>query len=60
MTNGKKILLITGVLAVGVGGFVLTMYIMKKVNEKKMSIIFKNDVDEIVDDYDVFNDPIIK
>lgn len=59
MTNGKKILLITGVLAVGVGGFVLTMYIMKKVNEKKMSIIFKNDVDEIVDDYDVFNDPKI-
>jgi hypothetical protein len=59
MTNGKKILLVTGVLAVGVGGFVLTMYIMKKVNEKKMSIIFKNDVDEIVDDYDVFNDPKI-
>ena len=60
MTNGKKILLVTGVLAVGVGGFVLTMYIMKKVNEKKMSIIFENDVDKIVEDYDVFNDPIIK
>jgi len=59
MTNGKKILLITGVLAVGVGGFVLTMYLMRKVNEKKMSIIFKNDVDEIVEDYDVFNDPKI-
>jgi len=59
MTNGKKILLITGVLAVGVGGFALTMYLMRKVNEKKMSIIFKNDVDEIVEDYDVFNDPKI-
>jgi hypothetical protein len=60
MTNGKKILLVTGVLAVGVGGFVLTMYLMRKVNEKKMSIIFENDVDKIVEDYDVFNDPIIK
>jgi len=59
MTNGKKILLITGVLAVGVGGFVLTMYLMRKVNEKKMSIIYKKDVDEIVEDYDVFNDPKI-
>ena len=60
MTNGKKILLITGIVAVGVGGFALTMYLTRKVNEKKMSIIFKNDVDEIVQDYDVFNDPKVK
>ena len=60
MTKGKKVLLITSVLAVSVGGFVLTMYLVKKSNEKKMSVILKNDVDEIVDDYPVFNDPIIK
>jgi uncharacterized membrane protein SpoIIM required for sporulation len=60
MTNGKKILLITGILAVGVGGFALTMYLTRKVNEKKMSIIYKNEVKEIVEDYDVFNDPNIK
>ena len=57
MTKGKKILLITGIVAVGVGGFALTMYLTRKVKEKKMSIIYKNDVDEIVDDYDIFNDP---
>lgn len=60
MSNGKKILLITGILAVGVGGFALTMYLTRKVNEKKISIIYKNDVKEIVEDYDVFNDPNIK
>jgi uncharacterized membrane protein SpoIIM required for sporulation len=60
MTNGKKILLITGILAVGVGGFALTMYLTRKVNEKKVSIIYKNEVKEIVEDYDVFNDPNIK
>ena len=60
MTKGKKILLITSVLAVSVGGFALTMYIVKKSNEKKLSIILKNDVDEIVDDFQVFNDPVIK
>jgi len=60
MTKGKKILLITSVLAVSVGGFALTMYLVKKSNEKKLSIILKNDVDEIVDDFQVFNDPVIK
>jgi hypothetical protein len=60
MTNGKKILLITGLVAVGVGGFALTMYLTRKANEKKVSIIYKNDVKEIVEDYDVFNDPNIK
>jgi hypothetical protein len=60
MSNGKKILLITGILAVGVGGFALTMYLTRKVNEKKVSIIYKNEVKEIVEDYDVFNDPNIK
>jgi uncharacterized membrane protein SpoIIM required for sporulation len=60
MSNGKKILLITGILAVGVGGFALTMYLTRKVYEKKMSIIYKNDIEEIVENYDVFNDPKIK
>jgi hypothetical protein len=60
MSNGKKILLITGVLAVGVGGFALTMYLVRKANEKKISIVYKEDVEEIVEDYDVFNDPKIK
>jgi len=60
MTKGKKILLITSVLVASVGGFALTMYLVKKSNEKKMSIILKNDVDVIVDDFDVFNDPVIK
>jgi uncharacterized membrane protein SpoIIM required for sporulation len=60
MSNGKKILLITGILAVGVGGFALTMYLTKKYNEKKMSKIYKNDIEEIVENYDVFNDPKIK
>jgi hypothetical protein len=33
---------------------------MRKANEKKMSIVYKKDVEEIVGDYDVFNDPKIK
>jgi hypothetical protein len=57
MTNGKKIFLIAGVVAVGVGGFALTMYLTRNIYEKKMSIFYKKDVEEIVQDYDVFNDP---
>jgi hypothetical protein len=60
MTNGKKILLIAGIVAVGVGGFALTMYLTKNFYEKKMSIIYKKDVEEIVQDYDVFNDPKVE
>lgn len=60
MTNGKKILLIVGIVTVGVGGFVLTMYITRNIYEKKMAIIYKKDIDEIVENYDVFNNPIIE
>jgi hypothetical protein len=60
MSNGKKILLIVGITTVAIGGFALTMYLTKSVYEKKMSIIFKKDVEEIVEDYDVFNNPIIE
>lgn len=59
MTNGKKILLISGILTVAIGGFALTMYFTKSIYEKKMSIIYKKDVDEIARDYDVFNNPKI-
>jgi hypothetical protein len=60
MTNGKKILLITGIVTVAIGGFALTMYLTKSAYEKKMSIILKKDVDEIVQDYEVFNNPKVE
>ena len=60
MTNGKKILLIVGIVTVGVGGFALTMYLTRRAYEKKISIIYKKDIDEIVKNYDVFNNPIIE
>jgi hypothetical protein len=60
MTNGKKILLIVGIVTVGVGGFALTMYLTRRAYEKKMSIIYNKDVTKIVRDYDVFNNPVIE
>ena len=60
MTNGKKILLIVGIVTVGVGGFVLTMYITRNIYEKKMAIIYKKDIDEIGGNYYAFNNPIIE
>ena len=60
MTKGKKILLIVGVATVAIGGFALTMYLTKRLYEKKMSIIYKNDVEKIVQDYKVFNDPKVE
>jgi hypothetical protein len=59
MTNGKKILLITGVLAVGVGGFALTMYLTRN-HQKKINEIYRKNLEKTVEDYDVFNNPIIK
>jgi hypothetical protein len=36
------------------------MYLTKNFYEKKMSIIYKKDIDEIVRNYDVFNDPKVE
>ena len=59
MTNGKKILLISGVVTVAIGSFALTMYLTRQY-EKKKAILNKKDVEKIVEDYDVFNNPVIE
>jgi hypothetical protein len=59
MTNGKKILLIAGVVTVGIGSFALTMYITNAY-EKKMSKIYRKNLQKTVEDYDVFNNPVIE
>ena len=59
MTNGKKILLVAGVLTVGLGSFALTLYLTRQY-EKKKAILYKQDVEKIVEDYDDFNNPVIE
>jgi hypothetical protein len=59
MTNGKKILLVAGVLTVGLGSFALTMYLTRQY-EKKMSEIYRKNLQKTVEDYDVFNNPVIE
>jgi hypothetical protein len=59
MTNGKKILLIAGILTVGVGGFALTMYLTRN-HQKKISEIYRKNLEKTVEDYDVFNNPVIE
>jgi hypothetical protein len=59
MTNGKKILLISGVVTVAIGSFALTLYLTRQY-EKKKAILYKQDVEKIVEDYDVFNNPVIE
>jgi|Laugresbdmm110sd_1035091.scaffolds.fasta_scaffold380698_1 hypothetical protein len=59
MTNGKKILLISGVVTVAIGSFALTLYLTRQY-EKKKAILNKKDVEKIVEDYDVFNNPVIE
>jgi hypothetical protein len=59
MTNEKKILFVVGIVTVGIGSFALAMY-FTKLYEKKMSVIYKKDVEKITKDYDVFNNPEIE
>jgi hypothetical protein len=57
MNKTQKILLGVGILGVAFGGFALTMYLTRKVTERKMAVIYKKSVDNLVQDYDVFNEP---
>jgi len=59
MSNGKKILLIVGITTVCIGGFALTMYLTRN-HQKKITEIYRKNLQKTVEDYDVFNNPIIE
>ncbi len=57
MNKTQKILIGVGFIGIALGGFALTMYLTRRVNERKMAVIYRQSVDDLVQDYDVFNEP---